>query len=196
MSPNSRTGVYPERKKLSITKFVAFALVGTLLVTLSAKMRIPLHPVPVTLHTLAIFVISAFFGARMATATLILYLLEGAIGLPVFAGTPEKGLGMAYMMGPTGGYLLGFVFSAGFVGWMLEKKSNRGIIKVVATLIGASILTYIPGLLWLGQFTGFDKVIELGMVPFLGGTALTIVIATSIIRLSNSKISAFQKRYL
>ena len=93
-------------------KYAGLALVGTLILTLSAKITVPFWPVPATLQTLALFAIAAAYGSRLAVATVILYLIEGAVGLPVFAGTPEKGIGLAYMVGPTGGYLIGFVVAA------------------------------------------------------------------------------------
>ena len=101
------------------------ALVGTLALTVSAKTQIPFWPVPMTMQTFVVLVIGMAYGARLGVATIALYLLEGALGLPVFAGTPEKGVGLAYMMGPTGGYLLGFVAGAWLCGWLAERGFDR-----------------------------------------------------------------------
>ena len=91
---------------------------GSLLLTLSAKINVPFYPVPMTMQTLAALVIGVAFGWRLGAATVTFYLVQGAFGLPVFAGTPEKGIGLAYLMGPTGGYLIGFAVAAALVGWL------------------------------------------------------------------------------
>ena len=113
------------------------ALVGTLALTVSAKTQIPFWPVPMTMQTFAVLVIGmAYGGTRLGVATIALYLLEGALGLPVFAGTP-KGLGLAYMMGPTGGYLLGFVAGAWLCGWPAERGFDRSPLKALRDEPGA-----------------------------------------------------------
>jgi hypothetical protein len=110
----------------SIGRALVLAVAGTLLLTLSAKMKVPFYPVPMTMQTLVVLVIGAVYGWRLGVATILLYLAEGASGLPVFADTPERGIGLAYMMGPTGGYLLGFVVGAAIVGWLAERGWDLG----------------------------------------------------------------------
>ena len=102
-------------ESFNILKKVSFVLIGTLLLTISAKIKVPFYPVPMTMQTFVVVLIGITLGWKLGLATVLTYLFEGAIGLPVFAGTPEKGIGISYMMGPTGGYLIGFVFSV-FIG--------------------------------------------------------------------------------
>jgi biotin transport system substrate-specific component len=105
----------------SLAKSVGLVLIGSLLLTLSARVQVPFFPVPMTLQVLVVLLIGVAYGPRLAGATLAAWLAQGAAGLPVFAGTPEKGLGLAYMAGPTGGYLAGFLVAAILVGWLAER---------------------------------------------------------------------------
>lgn len=97
------------------------------LLTLSAKITIPFHPVPMTMQVAAVLLLAGLGGLRFGTTSLFSYLAVGAIGLPVFAGTPEKGLGLAYMVGPTGGYLIGFLASAALVGWAVDRFGTKAV---------------------------------------------------------------------
>ncbi|MDH5749223.1 MAG: biotin transporter BioY, partial [Rhodospirillales bacterium] len=114
--PTLIAALWPARKRLGVYRQGALAVAGSLLLILSAKISIPFWPVPMTMQTFAVLVIGMAYGPRLGLATVLLYLAEGAFGMPVFAGTPEKGIGLAYMMGPTGGYLVGFAVSAFLVG--------------------------------------------------------------------------------
>lgn len=143
------------------------ALLGTALLTLSAKLQVPFHPVPMTLQTLVVLVIGMAFGARLGAATVLLYLAEGAVGLPVFAGTPAKGIGLAYMVGPTGGYLVGFVVAAAVAGWIVERR--RDLVGIVLAVAAGLVANYVPGLLWLATFVGFGQALALGLMPFVLG---------------------------
>lgn len=105
--------------------FVSLALVGTAILTLSAKIKVDLVYVNVTMQTFAVFAIAALYGSRLAVATVALYLLEGALGMPVFTGTPEKGIGLAYMVGPTGGYLLSYLAAA----WIVGRAADKGLAR-------------------------------------------------------------------
>jgi biotin transport system substrate-specific component len=131
------------------------ALLGSALLTISAKLEVPFYPVPMTMQTLAVLVLGIAFGARLGAATVLLYLAEGAVGLPVFAGTPELGIGIAYMMGPTGGYLAGFVLSAAITGWLTERRHDWP--ALVLAVAAGSIVVFIPGVLWLAQLIGFEQ---------------------------------------
>src|SRR5690349_15200312 len=110
-----------------VIRWAVLALAGSLLLTASAKAQVPMWPVPMTMQSFVVLVIGMAYGARLAGATVALYLLEGALGLPVFAGTPEKGIGLAYMAGPTGGYLAGFAVAAVAMGWLAERGWDRGL---------------------------------------------------------------------
>lgn len=155
---------------------LSLAVAGSLLLWLSAKVQVPFYPVPMTMQTFALLLLAASTG-RIGVAAVALYLLEGAFGLPVFAGTPEKGLGLAYMTGPTGGYLLGFLLAAAFVAWMAEKGWMQGFVsRLVVMGIGAALI-YLPGLAWLSAFIGFDKAVALGLMPFIYGDLLKVLLA-------------------
>ncbi|MDA1237719.1 MAG: biotin transporter BioY, partial [Proteobacteria bacterium] len=160
-------------KENSLILNVLLAVAGSMALWVSAKIQIPFYPVPVSMQTLVVLMIGMAFGWKLGGATVALYLAEGLAGLPVFAGTPEKGIGFAYMVGPTGGYLFGFIIAATVVGWLAERGFDRNIIlTAVAMLVGSTII-YIPGVLWLGSIVGWDKpVLQWGLIPFLYGDAL------------------------
>jgi biotin transport system substrate-specific component len=160
------------------------ALAGTALLAVSAKAQVPFYPVPVTMQTLVVLVLGMTLGARLGFATLALYLAEGMAGLPVFAGTPEKGIGLAYMMGPTGGYLLGYLLAATFTGWLAERGFDRSLPKAALALVAGNLLIYVPGLVWLGSVIGWDKpVLQYGLIPFLAGDALKLALGACLLPL-------------
>jgi biotin transport system substrate-specific component len=134
------------------TQFL-LAIAGTLLLTLSAKTRVVLGPVDISMQTLAVFLIAAAFGMRLGVATVLLYMAEGAMGFPVFQGTPEKGIGIAYMVGPTGGYLAGFVVMAAIVGWAADRGWDRHPIKLVNAVLVAEVVMMAMGFAWLARET-------------------------------------------
>jgi len=153
---------------------------GSLLLTASAKIQVPFWPVPMTMQTFAVLVIGMAYGPRLGAATVALYLAEGAFGLPVFAGTPAKGIGLAYMMGPTGGYLAGFLVAALAVGALARRGWDRGLPGgVAAFLIGDGVI-FVCGVAWLSALIGFDKAIAAGLVPFLPGEALKVALAAAL----------------
>jgi biotin transport system substrate-specific component len=155
---------------------------GSLLLWASAKVQIPFYPVPLTMQTFAVLVVGAALGWRMAMATVALYLLEGAAGLPVFAGTPEKGIGLAYMAGPTGGYLFGYLLAAPAVGWLAERGWDRHAITTAIAMLAGNLLIYVPGLLWLGSVVGWDKpVLAWGLTPFLLGDLTKLALAAAVL---------------
>lgn len=162
----------------TLLRNLMLAVAGSLLLWISAKVSIPFWPVPLTMQTLVVLMIGMAFGARLGAATVALYLLEGAAGLPVFSGTPEKGLGLAYMMSTTGGYLFGFVVAAGAVGFLAERGWDRNLSTTALAMLIGTVLIYIPGVLWLGMVLGWDKpILSWGLTPFLAGDALKLVIA-------------------
>ncbi|WP_419903990.1 biotin transporter BioY [Kiloniella sp.] len=161
-----------------LTKML-MVVVGSLALWASAKIQIPFHPVPMTMQTTVVFAIGMAFGWRLGGLTILLYLFEGAMGLPVFSGTPEKGIGLAYIMGPTGGYLLGFFVSAVVVGWLAEKGWDRNYFSTAVAMVIGNIVIYSFGLAWLGSIVGWDKpVLAWGMTPFLLGDVIKLVLAS------------------
>ncbi|KQT54180.1 hypothetical protein ASG43_00675 [Aureimonas sp. Leaf454] len=160
---------------------VALALLGTLVLFVSAKVQVPFWPVPATLQSLCVVMIGATFGARLGAATLALYLLEGAMGLPVFAGTPERGIGLAYMVGPTGGYLLGFLAAAFVVGRLVETGFARSLPTIALSVLAAHAAIHGLGLLWLGSAIGFDKAFTVAFLPFVPADLVKMALSTAVI---------------
>lgn len=163
---------------------VGLALAGSALLALSAKIQVPFWPVPMTMQTFAVIVLAMAFGARLGAATVALYLLEGAVGLPVFAGTPEKGIGLAYMMGPTGGYLAGFLVAAGLAGWMAERGWDRSFLKATAVNALATAVIFTGGLAWLAVLVGPAKAVAVGLTPFLAASAFKIALGGAVMPLA------------
>lgn len=171
MAPTLATALWPaDTVNARVARNVLLALVGTLALTISAKVQIPFWPVPMTMQTFVVLVIGMAYGTRLGVATMALYLLEGALGLPVFAGTPEKGIGLGYMMGPTGGYLLGFVAGAWLCGWLAERGFDRSPVKTLLAMSLGHALIFVCGVAWLAQLIGFEKAFATGVVPFWAAT--------------------------
>ena len=148
-----------------IIKLILLSLLGSILITISAKIKIPFYPVPMTIQTFVILLIGIAFGYKIGIATVSLYLLEGIVGLPVFSNSPEKGIGLAYFVGPTMGYLIGFLVAVYFAGLF---KYDKGLINTFLKLIFSVSFIYILGLIWLGTLIGWDKpIFKLGAQPFL-----------------------------
>jgi len=171
-----------------IIKIILIAIAGTLLLTIAAKIKIPFYPVPMTMQTFVVLFLGIILGPKIGLLTIGLYLLEGIFGLPVFAGTPEKGIGFIYFTGPTMGYLIGFLIAAYFSG---SFKYDKGLINTFFKLMFSVSFIYIFGLLWLGFLIGWDKpIFQLGAQPFLLAELFKILILT-IIAGSLNKIKKF-----
>jgi biotin transport system substrate-specific component len=176
MSPAKSTlaaRVWPDHQDKAVSglmMLVVILLAGALILTLSAKIQVPFWPVPMTMQTFAVLCLGAVLGARLGALTVLLYLAEGAIGLPVFAGTPEKGIGFAYMTGPTGGYLVGFVIGAYVAGWFAERGWDRSIPRLFLAMLVGHVLIFVPGVLWLANLIGAEKAWTLGVAPFYAAT--------------------------
>jgi biotin transport system substrate-specific component len=148
-----------------IAKVILLAVLGTLLLTISAKIKIPFYPVPMTMQTFMILFLGIVLGPKIGLFTVSLYLFEGIFGLPVFAGTPEKGVGIVYFTGPTMGYLIGFLVAVYFAGLF---KYDKGLINTFFKLIFSVSFIYILGMMWLGILIGWEKpIFKLGAQPFL-----------------------------
>ena len=157
-----------------IIKLTLITIVGSILITISAKTKIPFYPVPMTMQTFVILLIGITLGYKIGLATVILYLLEGIVGLPVFSNSPEKGIGITYFIGPTMGYLIGFLFAVYFSG---SFKYEKGIVDTFLKLIFSVSFIYILGLIWLGILFGWDKpIFKIGAQPFLLAELLKILL--------------------
>ena len=163
-----------EIKQSKILRNVFIALMGSILLAISSKVKIPFYPVPMTMQTLVILFLGITLGWKLGVATVALYLFEGIIGLPVFSGTPEKGVGIVYFIGPTMVYLIGFLFTVYFAGSFNFSKNL--IMKLLQLLFSISFI-YILGVLWLGTLIGWDKpLFQLGIQPFLLAELFKILI--------------------
>ncbi len=164
-------------KKIEINKVVKvilIALFGTLLLTISAKIKIPFYPVPMTMQTFIVLLLGITLGSKIGLLTISLYLFEGIFGLPVFAGTPEKGMGFVYFVGPTMGYLIGFLIAVYLAGFF---KYDKGIINTFLKLIFSVSFIYFLGMIWLGALIGWDKpIFKLGAQPFLLAELFKVVL--------------------
>ena len=163
-------------KQSKLLKYVFLALIGSIVLAVSSKIKIPFYPVPMTMQTLVVLMIGIGFGWKLGLATVSLYLFEGIIGLPVFSGTPEKGIGLIYFTGPTMGYLLGFLVAVYISGKFIY---DNNLIKNFLKLLLATSFIYILGISWLGNLIGWDKpIFQLGAQPFLLAELFKILIAT------------------
>ena len=163
-------------RQSKLLKYVFLALIGSIVLAVSSKIKIPFYPVPMTMQTLIVLVIGIGFGWRLGLATVSLYLFEGIIGLPVFSGTPEKGIGLIYFTGPTMGYLIGFLVAVYISG---KFNYDNNLIKNFLKLMLATSFIYLLGMAWLGNLIGWDKpIFKLGAQPFLLAELFKILIAT------------------
>ena len=164
-------------KNISQTKLIKSLLaiiLGSIALTISAKIKIPFYPVPMTMQTFVVLFLGVSLGYKIGLASIGLYLFEGILGLPVFSNSPEKGVGLVYFTGPTMGYLIGFL-TAGYLAAKISNKDN--FLMVLVKLIVATSTIYILGLLWLGTLIGWDKpIIALGAQPFLLAEVFKVVI--------------------
>ena len=164
-------------QRLAAVRNLLIAIVGSLLLWASAKVHIPFYPVPLTMQTYMVLVIGAVCGWRLGSATVLLYLAEGAMGLPVFSGTPERGIGIAYMTGPTGGYLLGFLLSALLIGWLAERGWDRSLWRMLGAMTLGHVLILALGAGYLATLLGGAAAWANGVEPFLWATVLETALA-------------------
>ena len=178
-----------------MVKTIFLAFIGSILLAISSKIKIPFYPVPMTMQTFVVVLIGLVYGWKLGVFTVTLYLFEGVIGLPVFAGTPEKGIGLVYFTGPTMGYLIGFLLAVFISGYFFPKIKNSGqnvdslfgklIIsaKLFMLFVASMLSIYILGIIWLSNFVGWDKVLVLGVYPFLLAEIFKISILTVLAKL-------------
>ena len=163
-----------------IIKSLLAIILGSIALTISAKIKIPFYPVPMTMQTFIVLFLGISLGYKIGLASVGLYLLEGIMGLPVFSNSPEKGIGLLYFTGPTMGYLVGFLTAC----YLASKiKSDDNFLVVLSKLLLATSTIYIMGLLWLGILIGWDKpIFALGAKPFLLAEIFKILILTILIK--------------
>ena len=162
----------------SIIKSLLAIILGSIALTISAKIKIPFYPVPMTMQTFVVLFLGISLGYKIGLASIGLYLFEGIIGLPVFSNSPEKGVGLIYFTGPTMGYLIGFL-SAGFLASKINNKDS--FLLILGKLVIATSTIYLFGLLWLGMLIGWDKpIFDLGAKPFLLAEVFKIILLTFI----------------
>ncbi len=166
---------WPASGRTSLLRGAILVLVGSALIAVSARVQVPMWPVPMTMQTFAVLVVGMAYGWRLGGLTLLAYLGEGAIGLPVFA----SGGGIAYFAGPTTGYLLGFLLSATFVGWAAERGWDRTMAHTAAAMAVGTAIIFVCGVAWLAVFLGdVEKALVGGLNPFILGAAVKIALAT------------------
>jgi biotin transport system substrate-specific component len=168
---------------------LTLAIAGSLLLWASAKVQVPFYPVPMTLQTAVVFLIGIAYGPVLGVGTVLLYLAQGALGLPVFAGTPAKGIGLAYMLGTTGGYLVGFVVAAAITGWVAARCRHWW--ELAGGVVLATLVLYALGVAWLSGYVGLTNAVTLGVVPFLLGDIVKVLIVTAV---AEAGLSAIGRR--
>lgn len=169
-----------QSRRDEILRGLVFAFAGAALLTLSAKVKVPFYPVPMTMQTMVVLMIGLAGGMRLGAATVGLYLLQGALGFPVFADTPERGIGLAYMVGPTGGYLFGFFVAAAFAGICGDRAFGRSVLGSLATMTLGHAIIFLFGFAWLATLIGPDKAFAAGVAPFAVATVLKVALGSAL----------------
>lgn len=163
-------------------KQVLMVVLGIVALAVFAKITIPMWPVPITMGTFAVLTIGAAYGPRLGLATILGYMIIGALGFDVFASSSAEKFGLEYMMGGTGGYLVGYVIATLALGWAARAGWDRSVLWMALAMLIGNALIYVPGLLWLGQLYGWDKpILEWGLTPFLVGDALKLGLAALLV---------------
>ena len=163
-------------------KQAALVVFGIIFLAVAAKIKVPMWPVPITMGTFAVLSMGAAYGARLGLVTILGYMIVGALGFDVFAGSSAEKFGLTYMMGGTGGYLVGYVLAVGALGLLARAGWDRSVPKMAGAMLLGNALIYIPGLIWLGMLYGWDKpILEWGLTPFLVGDAIKLALAALIL---------------
>ena len=177
-------------KTISANKLIKYFLItvlSSILLTISAKIKIPFYPVPMTMQTFVVLLIGISFGYKIGVASVVLYLIEGIMGLPVFSNSPEKGIGIVYFIGPTMGYLIGFIFACFMAGYF---KYNSNYFLNFFKIFLSTLIIYLLGVAWLGTLIGWDKpILQLGVYPFLLAELFKMLLLTILV----NKIIKFRK---
>lgn len=175
--------VFGPREGLALRlKQIALVAAGIAILAASAKIAIPMWPVPITMSTFAVLALGAAYGPKLGLATILGYLMVGMLGYDVFAGSSAENHGVAYMMGGTGGYLVGFVLATAALGWFARQGWDRSAGKMAAAMLIGNAIIYVPGLLWLVVLFGLDKpILAWGLTPFLIGDAIKLALAALVL---------------
>ncbi|MCU9838052.1 MULTISPECIES: biotin transporter BioY [Ruegeria] len=172
----------PRQGSARLAKQAVLVVLGIAALAIAAKIKVPMWPVPITMGTFAVLTLGTAYGARLGLVTMLGYLLVGALGFDVFATSSAEKFGLTYMMGGTGGYLVGYLMATVLLGALAARGWDRSFGKMALALVLANVLIYVPGLLWLGQLYGWDKpILQWGLTPFLVGDALKLVLAAVLI---------------
>jgi len=175
----------PREGTALLVKRAVLVVLGIAALAVAAKIKVPFWPVPVTMQTFVVLTVGAAYGTRLGVATVLGYLLVGALGFDVFTSSSAEQYGLTYMMGGTGGYLLGFAIAAGVLGELAQRGWDRSVVWMAAAMLIGSVIIYVPGLLWLGHLyaesKGWATVLDWGLWPFLAGDALKLALAALIL---------------
>lgn len=163
-------------------KQAVLLVLGIAILAVAAQIKVPMWPVPITMGTFAVLTIGAAYGARLGLVTILGYMIIGALGFDVFAGSSAEKFGLEYMMGGTGGYLVGYVMATVALGVLAQRGWDRTAIWMALAMLIGNVLIYIPGLAWLGMLYGWDKpILEWGLTPFLIGDVLKLALAAAVL---------------
>ncbi len=174
--------IAPRQGTQLLIKQAALVMLGIAVLAVAAKIKVPMWPVPITMGTFAVLTIGAAYGARLGLVTILAYMIVGALGFDVFAGSSAEAYGLSYMMGGTGGYLLGYVMATVALGWFAQAGWDRSAGKMALAMLAGNVLIYVPGLIWLGMLYGWDKpILQWGLTPFLIGDALKLALAAALL---------------
>ena len=163
----------PKTKTIAVVRNIVLVLSFSLLTALAAQVKVEIGLIPITMQTLIVLLSGALLGSKKGAASQITYLLGGLMGIPWFS----RGGGIAYVLSPTFGFIVGFVFAAYLVGWLSEKGFDKKIKTAIIAMFIGNMVLYLPGLFWLAKFTGFDNVLAVGFYPFVLGDLLKILLA-------------------
>jgi biotin transport system substrate-specific component len=181
LQPTLASTLWPSSTKTGALRAAVLMVLGTVALWLSAKIQVPLYPVPITMQTLVVLVIGVAYGWKLGGATVLLYLAEGAVGLPVFAGTWSEGGGFHHLYGPTAGYLVGFAVAAAICGRLAERGWDRSLVKAGGAMVIGNLVIYALGLAWLAIQIGMADALKYGLLPFLVGDALKILLGACLL---------------
>ena len=184
-APTLASAVWPANDRARLFRAVALCAAGSLVLALSAKIQVPFYPVPMTLQTLVVLLLGAALGARLAAATVALYLIEGLLGLPVFAGAVA---GPVYMAGPTGGFLVGFLAAAALTGFIADRRWDRSWIRLLVSLSLGHAMVFAFGFLWLAELVGAQKAFAAGVAPFALATIVKTLLAVALVGAARSAL--------
>ncbi|PTW51109.1 biotin transport system substrate-specific component [Rhodovulum kholense] len=170
--------IMPRNGALRVARDAALVVAGIAILALAAHIKVPMFPVPMTMTTFAVLTLGAAYGPRLGLITILGYMGVGALGFDVFAGSSAELSGLTYMMGSTGGYLVGYVLATLALGTFARAGWDRSMGRMAVAMLVGNVVLYVPGLIWLGQLYGWDQpILAWGLTPFLLGDALKLALA-------------------